>query len=430
MAQGTFLGIDFSGGAAAWRTRCSRPTVWIATLDTAVRPRLVDVAPVQALSGQGDPFSRMVNLLQAGVYAAAGIDAPFCVPARHMPPDGHAALLAAVAKLPDGLDRPFPTGAALVGLAAGIAPLETAKPLRETEKNWSARGVNTRSTLWNGPRGGAPFTAACLTLLARAKRPVWPWSTGSGLLVESFPAAQLKAWGLPYTGYAASDQRAARDIILGGLRERLDINPKQATLLLDCSDALDAVLAAFGAIAAATQDVPPVIPRDGLISVMDAPVPAASTAEARKAAPARGSKPAPPVGEEGFESLLDQPSIRIERIVSRGHVTPGDQPYEQNHDEWVMVIEGSAKLEMADRGVVELLAGDHLLIPAGVSHLVTYTADPTVWIAVHLASASQIGTVPPTSRKSYPDCESDSGKRPNAAERPRLGLEPATTERF
>ncbi len=268
--QGIYYGIDFSGSAAAWRPRCSRPSVWIATVEVADRPRLVEVVPVQALPGRGDPFERLVALLRAANHVAAGIDAPFCIPARHLPPGGQPALLAAIAALPDAGDRPFPRGAAIVELAAAVAPLETAKPLRTTERYWVTQGVNTRSTLWNGPRGGAPFTAACLTLLARAERPCWPWTTGPGMLVESFPAAQLRAWGLPHRGYVAPDRRATREEILRDLRCRIDLTPAHHALLLDRPDALDAALAAFGAIAATAAWRPPVIPPDGLISVMDA----------------------------------------------------------------------------------------------------------------------------------------------------------------
>ncbi|GAA3713955.1 hypothetical protein GCM10022268_23400 [Sphingomonas cynarae] len=243
--------------------------MWIATVEVADRPRLIDVVPVQGLAGSGGPFDRLVTLLRSGDHVAAGIDAPFCLPARHLPPGRHHGLLSMVATLPDAPDRPFPSGASLVALAAAVAPIETAKPLRTTEKHWSSRGVNTRSTLWNGPRGGAPFTAACLTLLARVGRPCWPWAIGPGMLIESFPAAQLRAWDLPHTGYAGRDQRTARRIILDELSQRIGICPAQMGLMLDHPDALDAVLAAFGAIAASTDGPPAVVPPDGLISVMD-----------------------------------------------------------------------------------------------------------------------------------------------------------------
>ena len=87
--------------------------------------------------------------------------------------------------------------------------------------------------------------------------------------------------------------------------------------------------------------------------------------------------------EELFEELLRRPGVRVERIVSRGHVTPQDRPYVQAWDEWVMVIEGAAELWLDGLGTQSLSVGQHLLIPAGVPHRVTHTADPTIWLAIH-----------------------------------------------
>ncbi len=158
-----YLGIDFSGGADPWKARCSRPTVWIATIEDIVAPHLTDLRPVQSLLGDGEPFARLLALLRAGDVAAAAIDAPFAIPAKYLQPGGHRELLDRAGTLPPAPDRPFASGAALVELAQEIAPLDQKKPHRETELVWVKRGVNTRSTLWNGPRAGAPFTAACLT---------------------------------------------------------------------------------------------------------------------------------------------------------------------------------------------------------------------------------------------------------------------------
>ncbi|ALM83055.1 cupin domain-containing protein [Bordetella sp. N] len=92
---------------------------------------------------------------------------------------------------------------------------------------------------------------------------------------------------------------------------------------------------------------------------------------------------------ETFEPLLTRPGLLIERIVSHGNVTPTDQPYRQSHDEWVTVISGAARL-LVDGQEHILNPGDHLLIPGGVDHWVTYTSptEPTVWLAVHLTGAS------------------------------------------
>jgi len=250
MSEARFLGIDFSGGAAPWRPTCSRPSVWIAVLEG---PRLVSLTPVQDLPGEGGPFERLANLLGEGRYRAAGIDAPFALPARHMPPGGHAQLLRDVAAIPAAGDRPFPRGPDLIALAHRYAPQETAKPHRETERQWSA--ANPRSALWWKPRGGAPFAAACLTLLAKAKRPVWPWKDAQGMLVEAFPAAQLRTWGLPHTNYAAPEEGKARGAVIAHLEEKrqLMLEPMDRKRMLASADALDAVIAAFGARAAANR---------------------------------------------------------------------------------------------------------------------------------------------------------------------------------
>ena len=87
---------------------------------------------------------------------------------------------------------------------------------------------------------------------------------------------------------------------------------------------------------------------------------------------------------EVFEDLLCRPGVRIERIVSRGHTTPPDKPYVQDWDEWVLVLAGSARLSLEGLGERTLTAGEHLFIPARVAHRVTYTDDPTIWLAVHI----------------------------------------------
>lgn len=266
MSDARFLGIDFSGGAGPWRPVCARPTVWIAALEG---PRLADLRPVQKLAGDSHPFDNLVALLAEGRYRAAAIDAPFCLPEAHMPPGGHAQLLKDVAQLPQADDRPFPRGADLVAYASIRAPLASAKPTRLTERQHQA----TRSTLWNGSRPGAPFAAACLTLLARAQRPVWPWKDAHGMLVETFPAAQLKAWGLPNANYADDEGRPARARIVAYLEEHrhLLIAPSDRKEMLRSADALDAVLAAFGARAAANRTLkfekPPNWRMEGAIAV-------------------------------------------------------------------------------------------------------------------------------------------------------------------
>jgi hypothetical protein len=252
-----FLGIDFSGGARPWRRSVSRPTVWIAIVgDSGDGPRLTELMPIQALPRDEPPFDRLVKLIAAGDFEAAAIDAPFSLPSAHMPPGGHPGLLRQVAALPDGPDRSFPLGASIVELGKTVAPIVQAKPLRQTERDWMSKGVNTRSTMWNGPRGGAPFAAACLRLLERSRRPCWPWADFQpGILVEAFPAAQLHQWGLPHQGYSESQNAKVRASILASLSERLRMSSRHAQVIVESADALDAVVAVFAGVAVANRAV-------------------------------------------------------------------------------------------------------------------------------------------------------------------------------
>jgi cupin 2 domain-containing protein len=91
--------------------------------------------------------------------------------------------------------------------------------------------------------------------------------------------------------------------------------------------------------------------------------------------------------EELFTELLSREGVRIERIVSTGQSTPADKPYIQEHDEWILLLAGSAGLWIEGEGERDVGPGDHVLIPAHRPHRVTWTAkdEPTVWLAVHLA---------------------------------------------
>jgi cupin 2 domain-containing protein len=89
--------------------------------------------------------------------------------------------------------------------------------------------------------------------------------------------------------------------------------------------------------------------------------------------------------EELFTTLLAYQHCRIERIVSYGQGSPEGFWYNQPEDEWVLLLKGSATLDLNGR-MVNLTPGDHLLIPAGLRHRVVKTdlEEPTIWLAVHL----------------------------------------------
>jgi len=88
-----------------------------------------------------------------------------------------------------------------------------------------------------------------------------------------------------------------------------------------------------------------------------------------------------PAAGESFTPLLENEKVKILRIVSSD--TPDDTLYDQEEDEWVVVLEGSATLEMEGRRI-ELQRGDTLFIPAHTPHRVLRTETGSLWIAVHI----------------------------------------------
>ena len=88
--------------------------------------------------------------------------------------------------------------------------------------------------------------------------------------------------------------------------------------------------------------------------------------------------------KETVDELLKTGSLRIERIVSTGHASPPDFWYDQEQDEWVLVLKGAARLRYADDDrTVDLMPGDFVNIPAHRKHRVEWTMDTTIWLAVH-----------------------------------------------
>ena len=87
--------------------------------------------------------------------------------------------------------------------------------------------------------------------------------------------------------------------------------------------------------------------------------------------------------DELITTLLKAANIRIERMVSHGHVSPEGFWYDQDEHEWVIVLQGAARLRFED-SVVELKPGDFVNIPAHRKHRVEWTTpdEPTIWLAV------------------------------------------------
>lgn len=93
------------------------------------------------------------------------------------------------------------------------------------------------------------------------------------------------------------------------------------------------------------------------------------------------------LSDELFSVLAENENAKIERIVSDGHASPEGFWHDQERNEWVLLVSGSAVLSIEHEtgiGRVELLPGDHLLIPAHRRHRVESTSatEKTVWLAV------------------------------------------------
>ncbi len=89
--------------------------------------------------------------------------------------------------------------------------------------------------------------------------------------------------------------------------------------------------------------------------------------------------------EEIIEILADSGKVRIERIISDAHSSPEGSWYDQDENEWVLLLEGSAGLRFDGSGELLILKpGDWVDIAAHLRHRVEWT-DPkqkTVWLAV------------------------------------------------
>ena len=92
------------------------------------------------------------------------------------------------------------------------------------------------------------------------------------------------------------------------------------------------------------------------------------------------------IPQELFQEILKTKNIKVERIVSKGHSSEVDYWYDQEENEWVILLKGSAGLLFeGDEKAVVLRPGSYINIPAHTKHRVEWT-DPemvTIWLAVY-----------------------------------------------
>ena len=89
--------------------------------------------------------------------------------------------------------------------------------------------------------------------------------------------------------------------------------------------------------------------------------------------------------EEINEPLIPDRGILIERIISTGQASPPGFWYEQERDEWVVLLQGESELVWEDGRKKQMQSGDWVFLPAGEHHRVEWTSahPPCIWLAVH-----------------------------------------------
>jgi cupin 2 domain-containing protein len=96
-----------------------------------------------------------------------------------------------------------------------------------------------------------------------------------------------------------------------------------------------------------------------------------------------------PAADEIVEVLAHVSGVRVERIVSAGQSSPKGFWYDQDHDEWVAVVQGEGIVGFEGGREVRLGVGDTLFIPAHQRHRVVSTsaAPYCIWLAIHGVAA-------------------------------------------
>jgi cupin 2 domain-containing protein len=90
--------------------------------------------------------------------------------------------------------------------------------------------------------------------------------------------------------------------------------------------------------------------------------------------------------EEILETIIQTHKFKIERIISRGQATTEGEWYDQDKNEWVLVLKGNAGLLFeSNNETVVMKTGDYINIPAHQKHRVEWTEpeEETIWLAIH-----------------------------------------------
>ena len=89
--------------------------------------------------------------------------------------------------------------------------------------------------------------------------------------------------------------------------------------------------------------------------------------------------------EELINELINHNNVTIKRIVSEGHSSPESGWYDQEENEWVIILQGEAEILFENGDRTHLQSGSFLNIPAHTKHKVSWTTSSakTIWLAVY-----------------------------------------------
>ena len=88
--------------------------------------------------------------------------------------------------------------------------------------------------------------------------------------------------------------------------------------------------------------------------------------------------------DEFFEDIVLANNVKIEKIVSQGHISPKSGWYNQDKNEWVILLKGEAILLFEDNKEIHLKSGEYINIPSYTKHKVLWTnpTEESIWLAV------------------------------------------------
>lgn len=89
--------------------------------------------------------------------------------------------------------------------------------------------------------------------------------------------------------------------------------------------------------------------------------------------------------QEVFEELVKSKDFLVERIYTTKAFKQPGKWYDQERDEWVLLLQGNALLEFEEEKIVRLDKGDYIFIPVHKKHRIRQSSEESncIWLAIH-----------------------------------------------